>query len=220
MTFTRIAGIAGFVFTGLLLVLNSMLGASARPLEATASTSDIGGWFSENTLVVDVMTAGATLIWVAMTIFGVGILLATRSPEGSVNPWAVVGMVGVTMQHAIFSQVIATDAVLAARADAGDGFGELAWQLHHASFSLNNLSIALALGGFAFAAIGSGLAPRWTRWVAVAGVAGLWLNSMQTSLLLRGDGFFALGLVGFLGWVTFAVILSIRLLRSQPPAAA
>lgn len=220
MTFTRIAGIAGFVFTGLLLALNAMLGASGRPLEATAPMAEVGAWFAERGIVVDVMTAGATIIWVAMTVFGVGVLMATRSSDGSVNPWAVVGLVGVAMQHAIFSQVIGTDAVLAARSDAGDTLGEVVWQLHHASFSLNNLSITIALGGFALAAIRTGLAPAWTRWVAAAGVVGLWLNAMQTSLLLRGDGIIAFGLIGFLGWISFAVTVAFRLVRTGQPAMA
>lgn len=217
MNFSRIAGVAGLVFSGLVLAVNVVLGASGRPIEAAAPMADVASWFAEHGIVVDLIAAAAPFIWIAMTVFGVGILMATRSESGSLNPWAVVGLVGVTMQHAIFSQVIGTDTVLAAQSDAGTTLAETVWQLHHASFSLNHVSITLALGGFALAAIGSGLAPAWTQWVAGVGVAGLLLNAMQTPLLLRGAGVTALGAVGFLGWVVFAVTVALRLLRTEVP---
>ena len=215
--YTRIAGTAGLTLAAMLIAVSLTMGASGRPFEADAQISEVLEWFESSRTVIDVVTTLAPLIWIAMTIYGVGIVTTTRSADGSYSPWAIVGLVGVAMQHAIFSGVVGTDAVLAAGQEDGN-LSSLVWQLHHAPFSLNNASIALALGGFALAALGSELVPRWTQWVAIIGVIGLLGNAMQTSILLRGDGLFALGLIGFVCWIGFVAISSLQLLRSPTTA--
>lgn len=212
MPFTRIAGFAGFAFVGLLIGVNVLFGATGRPMEAGAPVEDVMSWFADSRVVVDLVTATAPLIWIGMTVFAVGVLMATRTPNESFDPWAIVGIVGVAMQHAIFSGVIGSDAVLAARDGDGAALQQLLHQLHHAPFSLNNASIAIALGGLGAAALRSALAPRWLQWVVPVGVVGLLANAMQTSLLLRGEGFFLLGLVGFIGWAVFVLAVSTRLI--------
>lgn len=126
---------------------------------------------------------------------------------------------GVVMQNAIFSGVIATDAILAVRATelaAQPQFRQLLWDLNHAAFGLNPASLTVALGGFALAVLTSGTAPRWLAGLGLAGAAMLILGAIQVVPVLEESPTSLIAFVGFFVWISFIVAASVVMLRPAP----
>ena len=53
---------------------------------------------------------------VSLPVFAAGVLVLTRDGQGRLNPWGLVGLAGAVMNVTVFSGVLATDAILGARA--------------------------------------------------------------------------------------------------------
>lgn len=184
--FTRIAGIAGLVFALMLLAVNAAIGGSGKPMGG-AELADVAAWFTDHQGVVRLTSVIAPLIWLALPLFAVGIVRFTSA--GSLNPWAVLGLIAVAMQNAVFSVVIATDTILAVRADTlltTPGSSAALWDLHTAFFTLNGASIALAMGGFSAAILATDRVPRWFGALGLVGAALFLANAWQLPAVLVG----------------------------------
>ena len=126
---------------------------------------------------------------------------------------------GVVMQNAIFSGVIATDAILAVRATelaAQPQFTQLLWDLNHAAFALDPASLTVALGGFALAVLTSRTAPRWLAGLGLAGAAMLVLGAIQVVPVLEGSPTSLIAFAGFFVWIGFIVATSVVMVRPAP----
>lgn len=220
MAFRKIAALAGFGVTALILTVNALLGASGRPL-GEASLEDIVGFFTDYAWAVTAITAMAAMVWVLMTIFAVGVVMTTRDRAGALNPWALVGLVGIAMQNVVFGRAISTDVVMASTDDLAahpEVTGAL-WDLHTVALTMNHISIAIAILGFGLAATASGLMPAWTRPVALVGSALLFVSGATVPQAVTSD-IPPIGVPGVFIWLAWIVFAAVRLLRTveQPEA--
>lgn len=213
--FTRFAGMAGVAFAVLLLAVNAAIGASGKPMGG-AELADVAAWFVDHPGVVRLTSVVAPLIWLTLPLFAVGILRFTSTT--SFNPWAVLGLVAVAMQNAVFSVVIATDTILAVRADtllATPGSSLALWDLHNAFFTLNGASIALALGGFSAATL---VSRRVAPWFGIAGMVGAALflaNALQLPAVLVGTEL-PFGIAAGVLWLLWAAAMAATMVRARP----
>ena len=212
--FERFGGVAGLVFATLVVGVNIVIGSAGKPL-GDASLSDITTYYSDHAWVSIATSVVAPLIWMALPLFAIGVLVATRGPQGTINPFAVAGVAGAVMQNAIFSGAVATDAVLAVRADSlatSPEFTQTLWDLQHAAMTLNHVSIALAFMGLALAALTSSLTRRWFGWSGLGGAAVMLISGTRSTVAIEGGGI-ELAMVGFTLWIAWVVSCSFRLIR-------
>ena len=212
--FTRIAGMVGLVFALLLLAVNAAIGATGKPMGG-AELAVVAAWFADHQGVVRLTSLIAPLIWLTLPVFAVGVLRFTSTT--SLNPWAVLGVIAVAMQNAVFSVVIATDTILAVRADtllANPGASTALWDLHTAFFTLNGASIALALVGFSAATLTSGRVPRWFGVAGLVGAALFLANAMQLPAALVGAEL-PIGIPAGLLWLAWATGMAAIMARSK-----
>ena len=178
-----------------------------------ASLVDVAGWLSDRSGVAFLTAALAPFVWLTLPVFAVGVLLSTSTDR--LNPWGVLGVIAVAMQNAVFSIVIATDTILAVRADTLLETPQLTaalWDLHTAFFTLNGVSIALALGAFSAATLVSGKIPRWFAALGFLGAASFLANALQLPAALVGDET-PIGIVAGLIWVVWAAGLAGSMVR-------
>lgn len=221
MRYIRVGGIAGLTFIALVVGTNIPIGASGKPA-GEATVSEIAAYFSEYDTISLVASYTGPLIWLALPLFAIGVLVATRDTAGKANPWAIAGVAGAVMQNGLFSLVIATDVVLATRADslaALPQFTQTLWDIQHAFFALNGASLALALSGFAMAALTSRATSRWFAGLGLVGAFVLMVSATQSSAAISGPPVI-IGFVGFIIWVTWIASFSVKLLRTQVPTSA
>jgi hypothetical protein len=219
MAFRKIAGAAGLGVTVLILTVNILLGATGRTLGETP-LEDIVGFFSDYGWAVSFISAIAPVVWVLMAIFAVGIVTATRDRAGQLNPWALVGLVGIAMQNVVFGRAIAADVVLvntdnlAAKPDST----LMLWDQHTVAMTMNHVSIGIAILGFGIAATASGLLPMWTRPVALVGSAVLIVSAATVSFAVDSD-IPPIGVPGVFIWLAWIVYAAVRLLRHEDRTA-
>lgn len=221
MRFTRVGGIAGIAFVGLVIGANAPIAASGKPT-GEASVAEVAAWFTENDGIALLVSTIAPLVWIALPIFAVGVLYATRDAGGRFNPWAILGVVGAVMQNAVFTMVVATDTVLAVRADtllASPEFTLALWDLQHAVFLLNGASLTLALGGFALATLTSETATRWFGVLGLVGAGLLGLSATRAASAVGGPEV-VVGFPGFIVWMVWILGFGIKLARSREDITA
>ena len=226
MDFKRLSGLAGVAFVALVVVFNIAIGSTAKPGGA-AAIADIAGYYTDHGGITLLVSVVAPFIWLALPLFAVGVLITTSRTSGTLNPWGVVGVVGAIMQNAVFTGVVATDTILAARVDtlaAGPQFTQALWDVHNALFTLNGASLTLALGGFSLAVLTSGAAGRWIGGFGLVGAGLLFAGSLLSSLALAGSNLPMIGLPGFIIWLLWIASYGVRMVRMdavrQAPAAS
>ncbi len=215
MGFRRIAGAAGLGVTVLILTVNLLLGATGRTLGETP-IQDIVAFFTDNGWAVNLIAAMATVVWVLMAVFAVGIVMATRDRGGALRPWALVGLVGIVMQNVVFGRAISADVVLVNTDDlAGQPQTTQAlWDVHTVAMTMNHVSIGIAILGFGLAATGSGLLPTWTRPVALVGSALLVASAATVPFAVNSD-IPPIGVAGVFIWLAWIVYAAVRLIRTD-----
>jgi len=214
MEFRTIAGAAGLGVTVLILTVNLLLGVTGRTL-GEAPIQDIAGFFTDYGWAVNLIAAMATMVWVLMAIFAVGIVMATRDRGGALRPWALVGLIGIAMQNVVFGRAISADVVLVNTDDlAGQSQTTLAlWDQHTVAMTMNHVSIGIAILGFGLAATASGLLPTWTRPVALVGFALLIASAATVPFAVNSD-IPPIGVPGVFIWLAWIVYAAVRLIRS------
>jgi hypothetical protein len=220
MDYRRWGALGGIVFATLVVTVNVIIGSSAKP-GATASASEVAGWYAVNSSVPTIVSVLAPIIWISLAVFAVGMLAYTRSRRDGVNPWAVVAIAGVIMQNAVFSGVVATDSILATRATelaAQPQFTALLWDLNHAAMTLNHASLVIAAGGLALAVLTSRVAPAWLSTLGLVAAGLFALSAVQVVPALQASPTSLVVFPAFFAWVAFVTIASVTMLRRSPAA--
>lgn len=219
---TALAGIGGLTFVGTVVLQNVIRGAIAPKNEADAATlvDYFNGHRGLEWGLVVLFTVGAF----ALATFVAGLWSATTERAPASRTWAQVGVLGAGGIFALFSAMVACEVALGAAAQQAASATTsvpVLWTLHNAVFSVLTLMIGIALLGWSRAAVGSGVVPAWIGPVGVAGAGLLALNTALAPLVTETSSpAMALGAIGFLGWVVFVVVASVRLLRAETPAGA
>ncbi|MEJ2086117.1 MAG: hypothetical protein P8Y44_10635 [Acidobacteriota bacterium] len=213
MDFKRIAGICGIIFAGTVFTVNAFFVGPVKPMGDT-ELSEIVSYYTEHGDVVRLFAYVAPFAWVAISLFAAGVVVSTQS-EGRQNGWAIMGAVGIATMIATFCGVVTADLALAGRAStlaANPQFTRVLWDYHMVLQILNFTFVAMALGGFAMAAVTSKTAPRLGKFSLLG--AGLLLAASTQSLAgLNGTGPVSIVLPGFLVWLIFIITYSIIMIR-------
>jgi len=85
-----------------------------------------------------------------------------------------------------------------------------------AAFGLDLAAIAVALIGLSHAAASRQVAPAWLTIAAWPASAALLVAATFTVALTNGGPWIAVGLAGFIVWLTFLITASLSLLRNRP----
>lgn len=221
MDYRRWGALGGIVFATLVVTVNVIIGSSAKP-EATAPAGEVAAWYAANGNVPTIVSVIAPIIWISLPVFAAGMLAYTRSRSNGVNPWAVMAVAGVIMQNAIFSGVVATDSILAARASelaAQPQFTALLWDLNHAAMTLNHASLVVAAGGLALALLTSKVAPAWLGGLGLLAAGLFALSAVQVVPALEASTTTLVVFPAFFAWVSFVALASVTMLRRAPATA-
>lgn len=216
---TVLAGLGGLTFVGTVVVQNVIRGAVAPKNDADATTliDYFNGHRGLEWALVVLFTVGAF----ALATFAAGLWSATAKGAAS-RTWAQLGVLGTGGIVALFSAMVACEVALGAAAQQSAVAATsvpVLWTLHNAVFSVLTLMIGIALFGWSRAATTSGVAPAWIGPVGVVGACLLALNTALAPLVTETSSpAMAVGALGFLGWVVFVVVASLRLLRLGSPA--
>ena len=214
MGLSRWSGVAGFMFLGSVLLLNGMRAATGRPLGDAAMT-DIVAYFVEHGSIPRLASYMAPIPMLSFPVFAAGVLALTRDGQGRLNTWGVVELAGAVMNVSVFAGVLATDAILGSRASTlaeNPQYAQMLWDLNVVLFPLAVGCAALALGGLGLAVLTSGVGPRLGK-VALAGAAFLLAGAIQSQPALAGSSTPAVAVPGVLIWLSFVVVVSVKMIR-------
>jgi len=207
----RVAAWAGIGFVVSLVAQNVLRGSFAPLNDATGA--DVIAYVTDHAWVIRVTGLLVALNYPLIAIFVAG--LFRRTWQGRSVP-AVVGLAGGAGILSLFPLTVAVEAVLAARGDAlSPDIAELMWTLHNAVFVMTLLTVAVAVGGFAVAAVEEGLVPNLFRLLGPAGAALMILTTAFALDAVTGSPIFYLGLLGFLVWPLFMVTAGMGMLRGR-----
>jgi hypothetical protein len=198
----RWGGAAGFVFVGLVAAQNVLRGASAPANDATAAK------------IVQDYADHRALHWVLAAMFAVGAcalaayvaaLWDRLRADASVR-YVRIGVLGAVLVFALFSVTVAIDLALTSYVHLGNASPDVVrglWVLHNSVFTLLLAGIAIALFGFALAAVTGGLVGGAWKIVGVVGALLLLTTPLAAPAITEGSAAMAVGLLGFLGWLAF-----------------
>lgn len=221
MQLKRLAGIGGLVFVALVVVINLAQGAAGRPFGDPASDGyldDYLEYYLEADHLPNLLGPALPFIWAGLAVFAVGLAATLLRHEWRTNgeAWSVLGIVGVTMQNAIFPVVVALDLALFRTVADGAALDLGLHEAHEAIFGINSISLAIALVGFSAAMLRTGLGGTWLPRVGLAGSALLAASVVNVGFGGEVGLLGLLGLLGFILWLVFIAASSLWLLR-QPP---
>lgn len=209
----RLAGIGGLGFVAMLVVQNLL--RSSEPASDAAPRA-VAAFFTDDRVRVIVPLGLFPLGMVALIAFVAGVWLKAESSSRAGAWWARVGVLGATTVAALFATVNLADLVIVARpggAHLTPSLVRALWTLHSAAFALNTAAVGVALVGLGFAAVASGLAPRWLAWTSGIGAVLLVVPASFAVATVNGGPWVGLASVGFFLWVVFVVVASLGLWR-------
>ena len=208
-----LGGIGGLLFVAVVIVQN-LIRASALPAnDATANrVIEVYSQHRSTTVVLVVLFA---LSATGLAAFAGGLLGHVRSRAARGPLYA--GLLGVAGIVGMFTITVGVDLTLSTYIDRGDpasGVVDALWILHNSAFTLLELWIGIALAGLSVAAVNHGLlGPRW-RIVGVLGGLALIASAAMAPAIVNGSPVMAVGLVGFVAWLTFMARTSVALLKA------
>ncbi len=209
----RTAGLGGLAFVLLLVAQNAL--RSSEP-GADAPAAKVVAFFADDRAKAIVPVGLFPLGMAALAMFVGGVWLRAESSDSGGAWWARVGVLGTATVAALFAAVNVTDLVLIAR-PGGAGLSaplvRMLWTLHNAAFALNFAAVGITLAGLGFAAVASGLAPRWVAWTSGLGAVLLVVPSVFAVAVVNGGPWVGMALAGFGLWIVFVVVSSIGLWR-------
>jgi hypothetical protein len=225
MSIRRLSGTAGVAFVALVGIATLAQGAAGRPFgdpHEAGYLDDYLAYYTQADWIPMLMAIAVPLVWVSLAVFAVGaaVTLARGNWRDAGAGWALLGILGVTMQNAMFPVIVAMDMAQFRVVAEGAGMNRALHEAHEVLFTLNSASLAIALIGFSAAMRYGGVAPRWLSRVGLTS-AFLLLASMPAigfpgaAVALEG-----LGLVGFILWLVFIASTGVWLLRASDDVAA
>jgi hypothetical protein len=213
MAFTRICGLAAVGFAVLLLANGAILAPAGLPVVG-AEPAEVRAFFSANGGIVDLTSVSLPMIWVLLTLFGAGAVVALRPSERDRGEaWSLVGFAGLVLQNATFVVIAAIRLALAHDPAGAAGL----WAMHDALFTLNGTSLVLALVGLSIAGRRAGLIRPWHARLGMLSAALLATSATLTPLVIDHTGPLGLiALVGWLMWVAWIATYGLVLIRRPP----
>ena len=216
----RIAGLAGLIFAVIVGAVNVTIGSMAPPA-ADASAADIISFMTDNRTALMGVAAVIPFAIVALFLFISSVFsrLSSASPEAAF--WTRVATVGVVLVEVMFLSRMTFEFVLIANADAlaqEPALVTTLWQLSNAVMIINGLALTITLLGLSRAASLAELIPRWQELLGLGAATLFLVGSVLLVPTLEGSPAWALGLAGFVGWVIFLAITSVRLLLADRDA--
>lgn len=208
-------------FVAIVAGVNVAYGITGRPF-AHDPIEQLPPYMTEYGTVLAVGASMATIAWVGLALFAAGLVVSSWvARRGHIEGWALVGLVGVVMQNAIFAAVVSTDVALLARVRAAaeaDALLDL-WALHNALMSVNGISLVIVLVGFSLAILRTGLAPHWLAGAGLVAAALILTGPLQVAAGAQGTNAVGPFLVGFVIWLAWVGVLGTRMMlgrTSQP----
>jgi hypothetical protein len=178
--------------------------------------ADIVAYFAAHGGIPRLASFIAPLPMVSLPVFAAGVLVLTRDGQGRLNPWGLAGFAGAVMNVTVFAGVLATDAILGARAatlSAHPQYTQMLWDLNVAFFSFPLACASLTLGGLGMAMLTSGIGPRMGRLAAV-GAPFLLLGATQSQAALAGSSIPGIAVPGMLIWLCFLMVVSWAMIQT------
>jgi hypothetical protein len=196
----RWGGAAGFVFVGLVVAQNILRGASAPTNDAAASkiVHDYADHRALHWLLASMFAVGAC----ALAVFVAALWDRLRANASAV--YVRIGVLGAALVFALFSVTVAIDIAITSYVHLGNPSPDVVrglWVLHNGVFTLLLAGLAIALFGFALAAVTGGLIGGVWKVVGVVGALALLTAPLSAPAITEGSPAMAVGLVGFLGWL-------------------
>ncbi|MGH9086629.1 MAG: hypothetical protein ACRDYZ_00685 [Acidimicrobiales bacterium] len=205
-----------------LVILQNVLKVATNTSD-TASAAQILRFAHDQAWSVHLLVVTYVIGFPALFLFAGGLTRRCEQLARASDAWGRLGRSSVVVIAVLFGLINVLQIVLvAARGDlAGDpALVRTLWTLHNAVFTLNLLAVGGALLGLGRAAALSGLVPRWLGRLSVAGAALLAIAAAPAVAEVHGSKLLAVGLVGFVCWLTLLAVSSARLLREGSEAPA
>jgi hypothetical protein len=224
MSMRRWSGIGGAVFAVTVVVATLAQGAAGRPFGDPAEAGLLDqylAYYVGNDWIPTMLGFAVPLVWTGLALFAVGLAVVTARGEfgGAGASWALLGILGVTMQNAMFAVVIALDIGQFRIVEESGAMSHAMHYAHDVIFELNSASLALALIGFSAAMRHGNLGPSWIPKVGFTSAA-LHIVSIPVVGVPAAAGLLGvIGLIGFVLWLVFVAATSLWLLRSGDEAA-
>ncbi|WP_433664078.1 2-oxoglutarate/malate transporter [Nocardia sp. CA-128927] len=215
ISFPAAAGVAGFGFVLLAVVINVAYVRGRLPLPVGAKDFDaVAASFAAVGDALKKPSVAAPAGWVCTTVFAAGMLSVLWRGGSGPEAWALVGFAGVLMQNVAFTCVEALRFGMASAAERDRDSVAGLWSLSNVLFGFNQVFLAIALFGFTVAGASTGLIPTWHSWLGYISAALLFVASATSPY--NADGANRTALIGFLGWLGWAgwiIACSVALLR-------
>jgi hypothetical protein len=211
----RWTGCAASLFLTTVVLQNLVEAAFGLPDDA--SGAQILAFTRQHAWTVHLLFVTYVLGFPALLTFasGIGRLAVPRHPAAALP--ARIGQFSAGIIAVLFGLINVVQVTLvAARADLAGSptLAHTLWAAHNALFTLNLVAIGGALFGLGTAAVTSGLVPRWLRPVVLVGAVALAASAMPIVAQVHGSPLFAVSVVGFVCWLAFLVVVTLRLLRA------
>jgi hypothetical protein len=209
----RVAGLAGLVFVGTVLVQNALrAGFPAND----APAEEVMRYYAEHRGITVALAALFAIGSVSIVTFLGGVV--ARAAQGARRGLAIAGGVGGGALFGTFSLLVALDMAIAGYVHRGAPDASVVeglWVLHNSVFGVLLAVIGVTLGCLTAACAACGLlSGRWT----VAGIVGgalLLIGAATTPAIVDGSPTMFVGVLGFVVWVAFVATASVRMLRGR-----
>lgn len=211
-------GVGGLGFAAGLFLQNAVLLVGA-PLPS-ADLAAIEAYYTENAGRVTLATAWVAVNVPFLLLFVAALTGAAQRTEAG-GRWARVASPATAMTAALFGVATAMQALLVARMPrlAQDpAVLALAWDIHSAAFGVVGFALGVLVAALGLCAHEAGLAPRWLVGVALASGALLLAGGASASAIVAGGDALWITMSGFLLWVVFLVVMSVRMLAASRTA--
>lgn len=206
-----IGGIGGLAFVVSVIVQNGLrAGFPANDANAARIVAYYGSHRGTSMALAVLFPIGAF----GLAAF-LGAMLA-RLGRGDHRAAAYGGAFGAAGIIGTYTMLIATDLAIAGYVHRGGPSPEVVdglWVLHNAIFGVLLVSIGVALAGLSAAAAASGLIPEWWKALGLAGAVLLLVAAATTPAIIDASPTMFIGLAGFVVWIVFVTVSSVRLLR-------
>ena len=209
----RAAGVAGLAFVaGVVLQNGVLLAGNPQP---DAPLDEIVAFYQDGGGRIGVAVGLVALNIVFLLCFASGVAERISAVPGA----RIAGRAGfgaAVLLGGAFLTTTALQAVLTTRVDdlADAGLVRVVWDLHRAAFTMSATGLAAVLLFFAAGSLlGADLVPRWTAVLALVGTGLLLVAGLLAAPTVDGGPGLFLQLGGFVTWLVFLVVASVRLLR-------
>ncbi len=208
-TARRIGGFAALAFAlGVVLANGAMAGGPTPNL----SVDEAAAWYAADGGRAMFAVAMVALTFPALLVLGGALVELSRERAGA-RVWSLVGALGGAAMVGVFSIVASAQVAAVLLADAGGPAFEVAWHIHNGAFAVNMSVLGAAFLGFALAAHGAGVSPRWHRTLGVIGALLLLATGFANAWVAAGSPVVFVGFGGFLLWLVWLGVLGVRLLK-------